>query len=169
MQMKRIAFVLIATALLLAVLVIVFTAEFKPQFPPEGQALLDDYLALSPETTVQAISLAGHPEKLTQDMVDRLDGDQEPQDLEVDDIADQPVIKPIAGGSLRFPPQETWCILLDRGGKIAGEVLFVTRHENLYGSQWALYRGLDRASSPSSDQVSATIGCSDVSGPVDAG
>jgi len=158
--MKR-AFLLIVPALLLLALGIVVIAQTEDGgggLPFDVQARLDEYLAdqFWPGTmAVQAVARAHKPWRFTEEMTSGAFGDT----VHFETTQSSGTL-----GALRFPPDEVWCILLEREGITVEEappslVVFVALHMDMYVAEWIVHEAVSKPSSPEFRRILSTVGC----------
>jgi hypothetical protein len=146
----------IGTGLLLAgLLAVAMLSTVEAGLPDEAEAVLNRYLASQRAAfEIDQVTPARQPERLNRSMGQPLTIEDQPGGADSPALYAGEVIRPPAdSGELPLPPQAAWCVwLVDRRDEsLAGELIVVTQHEQLYGEQWGLFR-VDQA-------LAAQLGC----------
>jgi hypothetical protein len=138
--------------------VVAQTHDGDGALPFDSQARLNEYLAdqFWPGTmAVQSVVRAHKPWRFTEEMTSGAFGDSVHfQTTQYSDTL----------GALRFPPDEVWCVLLERKGITVEEappsiVVFVALHMDMYNADWIVHEAVGSRSSPGSRSILSTIGC----------
>jgi hypothetical protein len=142
----------------LGIAVVAQTHDGAGGLPFDSQARLDEYLAdqFWPGTmAVRSVARAHKPWRFTEEMTSRAFGDS---------VHFQTIQYSDARGALRFPPDEVWCVLLERKGITVEEappyvVVFVALHMDMYVADWIVHEAVGSPSSPEFGKILPTIGC----------
>jgi hypothetical protein len=158
--MRRLALLAIPLLLIvgLGIAVVAQTHDGDGGLPFDSQARLDEYLAdrFWPGTmAVQSVARAHKPWRFTEEMTSGAFGDSVHfQTTQYSDTL----------GALRFPPDEVWCILLERKGITVEEappsvVVFLALHMDMYNAEWIVHETGGKPSSPELRTILSTINC----------
>ena len=170
--MKRGVLLIVALLLLAALGVgVLVLLPGKAGLPAGCQAALDQYLAyknvsLAEGLSVKAEAKAAKPGSLTQDVSYAVYGDStyyqtDENYKEASGQAEAPTIwtreefRP-----LPYPPEEVWCILLERSAQTPGYgVAFVSLHQDIHNAGWVVHEAAPDPFVPESLQVASDLGC----------
>jgi hypothetical protein len=138
--------------------VIAQTEDGGGGLPFDVQARLDEYRAdqFWPGTmAVQSVARAHKPWRFTEEMTSGAFGDS---------VHFQTIQYSGNLGALRFPPDEVWCVLLEREGITVEEappsvVVFLALHMDMYVADWIVHEAVGSPSSPELGRILSTIGC----------
>lgn len=158
--MRRIVLLVIPLLLLvgLGIAVVAQTQDGDGGLPFDSQARLDQYLAdrFWPGTMgVQSVAQAHKPWRFTEEMTSGAFGDSVHfQTTQYSDTL----------SALRFPPDQVWCVLLEREGLTVEEappsmVVFAALHMDMYNADWIVHEAEGSPSSPEVRSILSTIGC----------
>jgi len=136
--------------------------------PPEWQAGLDRYVAhraasLGEEITVQRVERARKPWKFSRDMSGSVFGDG--LYFRPDYTFDGEYVGGSGRRPLPFPPEEVWCVLLERASEEPGageatySVVFVALHQDLYTADWVLHEVVDDLPAAALTESLAALEC----------
>ena len=143
----------------------------KAGLPAGCQAALDQYLAyknvsLAEGLSVKAEAKAAKPGSLTQDVSFAVYGDstyyqtdenykEASGQAEATTVWTKEELRP-----LPYPPEEVWCILLERSAQTPGYgVAFVSLHQDIYNADWVVHEVGPDPFAPESLQVASDLGC----------
>jgi hypothetical protein len=142
----------------LGIAVVAQTHDGDGGLPFDTQARLDQYLAdqfWPGALRVQSVARAHKPWRFTGEMTSGAFGDSVHfQTTQYSDTL----------GALRFPPDQVWCVLLERKGVTVEEtppsmVVFAALHMDMYNADWIVHEAAGSPSCPEVRSILFTIGC----------
>jgi len=141
----------------------------QARLPPEWQAGLDEYVdhleaRSSGPVDVRTVVQARDPTRFGRDMSRAVTGESVifQTDYDYTGEADSGGARP-----LPFPPEEVWCVLLERDlsaldgvtSDTGYAVLFVALHQDMYNAEWMIHWGTDDVFAPDFRERLSEIGC----------
>jgi hypothetical protein len=157
--MRR-ASVVILPLLLAITLVAASLVAIRTNRPPDWQLELDQYVEYedslsSGMTTVQLVDRASKPWNFSRDMSHAVFGDSPYYQTDYN-----------YGGRrgprpLPFPPEDVWCVLLERdhNAETTYAIVFVAEHQDLYNADVVIHEGASDLSDQSFTESISVIGC----------
>jgi len=170
--MKRGVLLIVALLLLVALGAgVVALLPDRAGLPAGCQAALDQYLTYKNMTLAEGLSVkaevkAAKPGSLTQDVSYAVYGDsahyqtdenykEAGGEAEATTVWSKEELRP-----LPYPPEEVWCVLLERNAEAPGYgVAFVSLHQDIYNADWVVHEVEPDPFAPASIQVASDLGC----------
>jgi hypothetical protein len=163
--MKRVLFLTTALVLLVALgAVVLAELPAKPGPPADVVALLNQYLAYAYQpgaVSVRAIDQASQPGNLSRDLGYEVFGASVIYQTDIG----APGYEEGGTRPLPYPPEQVWCVLLERDGTYGPhpenvyDVVFVALHMDLHNADLMVHKGSQHLSASEARGVMGAMGC----------